>query len=96
VAIQWTLDLLLSRQIEQFLTLKDLEQIELLAAQVQMARPDAKSPKQARAVEPGPVESSEPIASAESSPSHPSAEIYGRANPPLGSRTCVSTVARII
>ena len=34
VAIQWTLDLLFSRQIEQFLTLKDVEQIEHLAAQV--------------------------------------------------------------
>jgi NADH dehydrogenase len=38
VAIQWTLDLLFSRQIEQFLTLKDLEQIEHLAAQVRASR----------------------------------------------------------
>ncbi len=40
VAIQWTLDLLFSRQIEQFLTLKDLEQIEQLAAQVRGIRSD--------------------------------------------------------
>jgi NADH dehydrogenase len=39
VAIQWTLDLLFSRQIEQFLTLKDLEQIEQLAAQIRTSRP---------------------------------------------------------
>jgi len=38
VAMQWTLDLLFSRQIEQFLTLRDLEQIELLAAQVRIGR----------------------------------------------------------
>ena len=38
VAIQWTLDLLVSRQIEQFLALRDLEQIELLAAQIRMGR----------------------------------------------------------
>jgi NADH dehydrogenase len=34
VAIQWTLDLFFSRQIEQFVTLRDLERIELLAAQM--------------------------------------------------------------
>src|SRR4029078_1489782 len=34
VAIQWTLDLLFSRQIEQFLTLKDLEQTEQLSSLV--------------------------------------------------------------
>jgi NADH dehydrogenase len=44
VAIQWTLDLLFSRQIEQFLTLKDVEQIEQLAAQVRASRAEAKSP----------------------------------------------------
>ena len=33
VAIRWTLDVLFSRQAEQFLTLKDLEQIKQLAAQ---------------------------------------------------------------
>jgi NADH dehydrogenase len=38
VAIQWTLDLLFSRQIEQFLTLRDVEQIEKLAAQVRASR----------------------------------------------------------
>jgi len=38
VAIQWTLDLLFSRQIEQFVTLRDIEQIELLAAQLRTAR----------------------------------------------------------
>jgi hypothetical protein len=41
VAIQWTLDLLFSRQIEQFLTLKDLEQIEQLAAQLRASRAEA-------------------------------------------------------
>ena len=44
VAIQWTLDLLFSRQIEQFLTLKDLEQIEQLAVLVRASRGDANSP----------------------------------------------------
>jgi NADH dehydrogenase len=44
VAIQWTLDLLFSRQIEQFLTLKDLEQIEQLAALVRASREHAKPP----------------------------------------------------
>jgi NADH dehydrogenase len=44
VAIQWTLDLLFSRQIEQFLTLRDLEQIELLAAQVRIGRSVPNSP----------------------------------------------------
>ena len=48
VAIQWTLDLLFSRQIEQFLTLKDLEQIEQLAAQVRTSRTEA-----SRLVQPG-------------------------------------------
>ena len=38
VAMQWTLDLLLSRQIEQFLTPRDLEQIEQLAALVRADR----------------------------------------------------------
>jgi GNAT superfamily N-acetyltransferase len=38
VAIQWTLDLLFSRQIEQFLTLKDLEQIEQLATMLRASR----------------------------------------------------------
>ena len=38
VAMQWTLDLLLSRQIEQFLTPKDLEQIEQLAVLVRENR----------------------------------------------------------
>jgi NADH dehydrogenase len=41
VAIQWTLDLLFSRQIEQFLTLKDLDQIEQLAALVRTSRAEA-------------------------------------------------------
>jgi NADH:ubiquinone reductase (H+-translocating) len=40
VAIQWTLDLVFSRSIEQFLTLKDVEQIEQLAAQVRASQPD--------------------------------------------------------
>ena len=44
VAIQWTLDLVFSRQIEQFLTLKDLEQIEQLAAQLSASRSDASPP----------------------------------------------------
>jgi NADH:ubiquinone reductase (H+-translocating) len=44
VAIQWTLDILFSRQIEQFLTLKDLEQIEQLAAQVRASRTEATRP----------------------------------------------------
>jgi NADH dehydrogenase len=44
VAIQWTLDLLFSRQIEQFLTLKDLEQIEQLAALVRTSRAEASAP----------------------------------------------------
>ncbi len=44
VAIQWTLDLLFSRQIEQFLTLKDLEQIEQLAAQLRTSRTEASRP----------------------------------------------------
>lgn len=44
VAIQWTLDLLFSRQIEQFLTLKDLEQIEQLAAQVRASRLESSRP----------------------------------------------------
>ena len=44
VAIQWTLDLLFSRQIEQFLTLKDLEQIEQLAALVRTSRENANPP----------------------------------------------------
>jgi NADH dehydrogenase len=44
VAIQWTLDLLFSRQIEQFLTLKDLEQIEHLAAQVRASRSESIRP----------------------------------------------------
>jgi NADH dehydrogenase len=43
VAIQWTLDLLFSRQIEQFLTLKDLEQIEQLAALVRASRSESNS-----------------------------------------------------
>ena len=43
VAIQWTLDLLFSRQIEQFSTLKDLEQIEQLAVLVRATRGDAGS-----------------------------------------------------
>jgi len=34
VAIQWSLDLLFARQVEQFLTLKDIEQVEQLAAQI--------------------------------------------------------------
>ncbi len=38
VAIQWTLDLLLPRQIEQLLTLKALEQIERLASEVGAGR----------------------------------------------------------
>jgi hypothetical protein len=42
VAIPWTLDLLFSRQIEQFLTLKDLEQIERLAAVVRTSGAAAK------------------------------------------------------
>lgn len=41
VAVQWMLDLLFARQIEQFLTLKDLEQIEQLAAQVRESRTQA-------------------------------------------------------
>jgi NADH dehydrogenase len=41
VAIQWTLDLLFSRQIEQFLTLKDVEKIEQLAAQVRVSQSQA-------------------------------------------------------
>ena len=44
VAIQWTLDLLFSRQIEQFLTLKDLEQIEQLAALVRASREKVNPP----------------------------------------------------
>jgi NADH dehydrogenase len=44
VAIQWILDLLFSRQIEQFLTLKALEQIELLAAQVRTSQAEANQP----------------------------------------------------
>jgi NADH dehydrogenase len=44
VAIQWTLDLLFSRQIEQFLTLKDLDQIEQLAALVRTSRAEASPP----------------------------------------------------
>jgi NADH dehydrogenase len=44
VAIQWTLDLLFSRQIEQFLTLKDLEQIEQLAVQVRASRSGSSRP----------------------------------------------------
>jgi hypothetical protein len=43
VAIQWTLDLLFSRQIEQFLTLKDVEQIEQLAAQLRRSQAEASS-----------------------------------------------------
>lgn len=43
VAIQWTLDVLFSRQVEQFLTLKDLEQIEQLAAQLRRSRSTADS-----------------------------------------------------
>jgi hypothetical protein len=34
VAIQWTLDLMFPRQIEQFLTPRDVEQIERMASQV--------------------------------------------------------------
>jgi NADH dehydrogenase len=41
VAIQWTLDLLFSRQIEQFITLKDVEQIEQLAAQIRTIRTES-------------------------------------------------------
>ena len=41
---QWMLDLLFSRQIEQFLTLKDLEQIEQLAAQVRATRSESSRP----------------------------------------------------
>lgn len=41
VAIQWTLDLLFSRQIEQFITLKDLDQIEQLAAHLRTIRTEA-------------------------------------------------------
>jgi len=44
VAIQWTLDLLFSRQIEQFLTLKDLEQIERLAAMLHVTRKQEPEP----------------------------------------------------
>jgi len=47
VAVQWTLDLLFTRQIEQFLTVRDLEQIEQLAAIVHNSR---------AADEPAPVE----------------------------------------
>jgi len=45
--VQWTLDLLFTRQIEQFLTVRDLEQIEQLAAIVHNSR---------AADEPAPVE----------------------------------------
>jgi hypothetical protein len=65
-----TLDLFYSRQIEQFLTLRGVEQIELLAAQVRIGRSDANSPMQATTVAAGRVRSPEPIATAESSPSH--------------------------
>jgi NADH:quinone reductase (non-electrogenic) len=44
VAIQWTLDLLFSRQTEQFLTLKDVEQIEQLAAQLRASRAEVNPP----------------------------------------------------
>ena len=45
VATQWTLDLLFSRQIEQFLTLKDLEQIEQLSALVRRSQSEVHSPE---------------------------------------------------
>jgi hypothetical protein len=44
VAIQWTLDLLFSREAEQFVTLRDIEQIERLAALVRSTRSDADLP----------------------------------------------------
>jgi NADH dehydrogenase len=41
VAIQWTLDLLFARQIEQLLTVRDIDQIEQLAAQLRATRAEA-------------------------------------------------------
>lgn len=41
VAVQWTLDLVFSRQVEQFITLRDIAQIERLAAQVRTSRSEA-------------------------------------------------------
>jgi NADH dehydrogenase len=41
VAIQWTLDLMFPRQIEQFLTPRDLEQIERMASQMRTTRAES-------------------------------------------------------
>lgn len=43
VAIQWTLDLLFPRQIEQFVTLKDIDQIEQLAAQLRRTKEQSRT-----------------------------------------------------
>jgi NADH dehydrogenase len=53
VAIQWTLDLLFPRQVEQLLTLRALEPIERLASQVHaghadMSGLDDRAPERAR------------------------------------------------
>jgi NADH dehydrogenase len=71
VAIQWTLDLLFSRQIEQFLTLKDLEQIEQLSALVRKSRSEASSPD----------ENSRPSAYPEPNRSKREASTCGTSNP---------------
>jgi NADH dehydrogenase len=56
VAIQWILDLLFSRQIEQSLTLRDLEQIEMLAAQLRTSRAEANPPTKPKTEAAGGIE----------------------------------------